>query len=57
MPQGLNQCWSLDFVSDTLTDGRRFRMLAVVDDFTRGCPTGVADTRSRPCGSAASWTP
>ena len=32
LPQGPNQRWSLDFVSDTLTDGRRFRILAMVDD-------------------------
>jgi len=44
MPQGPNQRWSLDFVSDTLADSRRFRMLAVVDDFTRECLTLVADT-------------
>ena len=44
MPQGPNQRWSLDFVSDTLTDGRRFRILAVVDDFTRECLALVADT-------------
>ena len=44
LPQGPNQRWSLDFVSDTLTDSRRFRMLAVVDDFTRECLALVADT-------------
>ena len=44
MPQGPNQRWSLDFASDTLTDSRRFRMLSVVDDFTRECLTLVADT-------------
>ena len=43
-PLGPNQRWSLDFVSDTLADSRRFRMLAVVDDFTRECLTLVADT-------------
>ena len=43
LPQGPNQRWSLDFVSDTLTDGRRFRMLAIVDDFTRECLCLVAD--------------
>lgn len=37
VPQCPNQRWSLDFVSDQLTDGRRFRILAVVDDFTREC--------------------
>ena len=44
MPQGPNVRWSLDFVSDTLTDGRRFRVLTVVDDFTRECLALVADT-------------
>ena len=36
--------WSLDFVSDAFTDGRRFRVLAVVDDFSRECLALVADT-------------
>src|SRR6266436_1092592 len=44
LPQGSNQRWSLDFVSDTLTDGRRFRILAMVDDYTRECLCLVADT-------------
>ena len=44
LPQGPNQRWSLDFVSDTLADGRRFRVLVVVDDFTRECLALVADT-------------
>ena len=44
IPQGPNQRWSLDFVSDAFTDGRRFRILVVVDDFTRECLTLVADT-------------
>jgi len=44
LPQGPNQRWSLDFVSDQLTDGRRFRILAVVDDYTRECLCLVADT-------------
>lgn len=44
LPQAPNQRWSLDFVSDTLTDGRRLRILAVVDDFTRECLCLVADT-------------
>lgn len=44
LPQGPNQRWSLDFLSDTLTDSRRFRILAVVDDFTRECLTLAADT-------------
>lgn len=44
MPGGPNQRWSLDFVSDALSDGRRFRMLTVVDDFTRENIALVADT-------------
>lgn len=44
IPQGPNRRWSLDFLSDALTDGRRFRILAVVDDFTRECLCLVADT-------------
>jgi len=44
VPQGANQRWSLDFVHDTTTDGRRFRILAVVDDFTRECLCLAADT-------------
>lgn len=39
-----NERWSLDFVSDALTDGRRFRVLTVVDDFTRECLALVPDT-------------
>lgn len=44
LPQALNQRWSLDFVSDVLADGRRFRVLVIVDDFTRECLALVADT-------------
>ena len=43
-PHMANQRWSLDFVSDQMTDGRRFRILAVVDDCTRECLGLVADT-------------
>jgi putative transposase len=44
LPQGTNQRWSLDFVSDVLADGRRFRALVIVDDFTRECLALVVDT-------------
>ena len=44
VPTAVNQRWSLDFVSDAFTDGRRFRILTVVDDFTRECLALVADT-------------
>lgn len=43
-PARPNERWSLDFVSDQLTDGRRFRMLAVVDDCTRESLCLIADT-------------
>jgi len=44
LPIGPNQRWSLDFVHDQMIDGRRFRILAVVDDCTRECLALVADT-------------
>ena len=33
----LYQCWSIDFVSDALFDGRKFRCLTVVDICSREC--------------------
>ena len=44
LPQGPNQRWSLDFVADMLGWGRRIRVLAVVDDFTREALALVVDT-------------
>jgi len=44
LPDRPNARWSLDFVSDAFTDGRRFRTLAIVDDYTRECLALVADT-------------
>jgi putative transposase len=44
IPQGPNQLWSLDFVSDAMSDGRPFRILAVVEDFSRKCLCLIADT-------------
>jgi putative transposase len=43
-PQGPNQRWSMEFLHDQLSDGRRFRIVAIVDDFTRECLALVADT-------------
>ena len=43
-PTAANQRWSLDFVSDQFTDGRRFRILEVYDDCTHECLALVADT-------------
>jgi putative transposase len=44
IPQGPNQRWSLDFVSDALSCGRRFRVRCVIDDFSRECLATVDDT-------------
>ena len=44
VPQGRNLRWSLDFVADTLVSGRRFRILTLVDDFSRECLALVLDT-------------
>ncbi|ELO7934183.1 IS3 family transposase [Salmonella enterica] len=33
----VDQCWSMDFVPDNLFNGRRFRALTVVDNFSREC--------------------
>ncbi len=34
---GPNQSWSMDFLSDALFDGKKFRALTVVDNHTREC--------------------
>ena len=43
LPQAANQRWSLDFVADALASGRRFRILTLVDDFSRECLGLVVD--------------
>jgi putative transposase len=43
IPQDANQRWSLDFVSDALACSRKFRILTVVDDFSRECLALVVD--------------
>ncbi|MAB10087.1 MAG: IS3 family transposase [Hyphomonas sp.] len=44
VPDGPSQRWSLDFVSDVFGPARRFRMLNVIDDYTRECLALVVDT-------------
>jgi putative transposase len=39
-----NQVWSLDFMTDALSSGRRFRTLNIVDDYTRECLAIEVDT-------------
>jgi putative transposase len=38
MAQRANQRWSMDFVTDRLENGRAFRVLTLVDQYTRECP-------------------
>jgi putative transposase len=35
VPTALNQGWSMDYVSDCLVDGRKFRVLNIIDDYNR----------------------
>lgn len=39
-----NQRWSLDFVADSLANGKRIRLLNIVDDYTRECLKIIVDT-------------
>lgn len=43
-PTRPNQRWSMDFMQDTLTSGRRFRTFNIVDDMTRECLAIEVDT-------------
>jgi putative transposase len=44
VPTGTNQRWSMDFVSDGLGNGRKFRSLNIVDDYSRECVAAEVDT-------------
>jgi putative transposase len=35
VPETINQSWSMDFMCDSLVDGRRFRLLNIIDDYNR----------------------
>lgn len=42
--QHMNHIWSLDFMSDALSDGRRFRILGIMDQYSRECLDMTVDT-------------
>lgn len=44
VPSAPNQVWSIDFMVDCLTDGRKFRLLNIIDDFNRESLAVEADT-------------
>lgn len=43
LPTRVNERWSVDFMSDQLASGRRFRVFNIVDDFSRECVAQVVD--------------
>jgi putative transposase len=43
-PERMNQVWSVDFMNDSLWDGKRFRLLNIVDDFNREALAIEVDT-------------
>jgi putative transposase len=43
-PVTVNQVWSVDFMTDAFSSGRRFRTLNIVDDYTRECLAIEVDT-------------
>jgi len=43
VPDAVNQRWSMDIVSDKLANGRRLRVLKLVDDYTRECVLQIVD--------------
>ena len=43
VPDAVNQRWSMDFVSDQMASGRRFRVLNAVDDYSRECVLQIVD--------------
>lgn len=44
VPTRPNERWSMDFLHDRLADGRRFRVLTMIDDYSREAPAMVVDT-------------
>ena len=53
-PNKINQCWSLDFMSDALTNGRRIRTANVIDDCNRG-GLGILISHCLPAKRITQW--
>lgn len=46
-PTAPNERWSMDFIHDTLSNGRRFKVLTIIDHVSRECPGLEVDTSIR----------
>lgn len=44
VPMGVNQRWSMDFVADQMANGRRFRILNIVDEYSREVVSQLVST-------------
>jgi len=44
VPRELNHTWSMDFVSDALASGHKFRVLSIMDDYSREALSATPDT-------------
>lgn len=44
VPTKINMRWSMDFLHDQLSNGRRIRVLNVIDDYSRQCLASIVDT-------------
>lgn len=55
VPAAANVCWSVDFMSDVLMSGQRFRTFNVLDDFNREVLAIEVDTPCPPPGSSVCW--
>ena len=44
LPESINQVWSMDFLCDSLVDGRRYRLLNIIDDYNRESLAVEVDT-------------
>lgn len=40
----INECWSMDFIHDKLSNGHRYRALTIIDNYSRQCPAIEVDT-------------